>query len=248
MYENEEFDEIDIREIFLIIKNNLLPIIITPIVFAIIGAIVSFFLIAPVYEASTTIIVIQNNGTNQQLNKSDVDFSKSIIYTYAELAKSGTVIQNTRKSLNIEKLDKNLIKVSPVKDTQILKVAVQNTDPQLAQSIANQLVEEFTKEITRITKTDNVSVVDYANLPQNPIKPNKLMNTAIAGVLGAMLAVFAVFLKEYLDNTVKSEKDIEKITDISAIGLVPIFSEEASDAYGKVRSKRKSRFANFRSV
>lgn len=247
MYENEEFDEIDIREIFQIIKNNLLPIIVTPIVFAIVGAIVSFFLIAPVYEASTTIIVIQN-GTNQQLNKSDVDFSKSIIYTYAELAKSATVIENTRKSLNIEKLDPTLIKVSPVKDTQILKVAVQNTDAQLAQNTANQLVEEFTKEITRITKTDNVSVVDYAILPKNPIKPNKLMNTAISTVLGAMLAIFAVFLKEYLDNTVKSEKDIEKLTGISIIGLVPEFSEEVSDAYGKVRSKRKSRFANIRSV
>lgn len=237
MYE-EEFNEIDLREIFQIIRKYIALIIIIPIIFAAIGAAVSIFLIKPLYESSTTLIVIQDKGAEEEISKSDVDLSKSLIYTYAEMAKSYTVLDNTATSLNLDKLNKNSITVSPVKDTQILKVAVQNNDPVLARNIADTLVHEFTLEIQRITKTNNVAVVDYARLPQLPVKPNIIMNTAIAGILGGMVILLIVFLKEYLDNTVKTEKDIENLLGLSIIGAVPNFNQGGKQTYGKVSNKR----------
>ncbi|HOG63785.1 MAG TPA: Wzz/FepE/Etk N-terminal domain-containing protein, partial [Sedimentibacter sp.] len=127
MYE-EEFNEIDLVEIFKIIRKYLLLIIIIPMVFAGIGAVVSIYLIQPVYESSTTLIVREDKDAEEKISISDVNLSKSLVYTYAEMAKSYTVLDNTAKTLNIDKLDGNSITVSPVKDTQILKVAVQNTD------------------------------------------------------------------------------------------------------------------------
>ena len=237
MYE-EQFDEIDLREIFQILRKHLTLIIIIPIIFAAVGATVSIFLIDQVYESSTTLIVMQDKDAKEQISKSDVDLSKSLIYTYAEMAKSYTVLDNTAKALNIDRLNEKNITVSPVKDTQILKVTVQNKDPNLAKDIADTLVKEFTEEIQRITKTNNVSVVDYARLSQNPIKPNIMMNTLIAAILGAMLIVFIVFLKEYLDNTIKTEKDIENLLGISIIGAVPNFNLGGKQSYGKVSDKR----------
>lgn len=248
MYENEDYDVIDLREIFQILKKYILLLIIFPIVFAIAGALISIYLIDPVYEASTTLIVRQNKESNEEINITDVNLSKSLVYTYAEMAKSNTVLQNTRNSLNLIELDGKTITVSPVKDTQILKVAVQNTSPQLAMEIANTLVEEFTVEIVRITKTDNVAVVDYATLPENPIKPNKIMNTAISAILGEMILVMIIFLKEYLDNTIKTEKDIEKYLDVPVIGTIPNFNQGGKQAYGKVQSKRGSEVSHSRSL
>jgi len=223
MYE-EQFDEIDLREIFQIIRKYHIMIILIPLLFALIGALVSIYLIDPVYEASTTLIILQDKEAKEQISKTDVDLSKSLIYTYAEMAKSNTVIENTAKALNIDKLNKGDITVSPVKDTQILKVAVQHTNPALARDIADTLVVEFSAEIERITKTDNVSVVDYARVPLDPFKPNIMMNTAISGVLGAMLIIFTVFLKEYLDNTVKTDKDIESLLIIEKLRLYMRFA------------------------
>ncbi|MGD9569982.1 MAG: YveK family protein [Sedimentibacter sp.] len=252
MYENEEYDVIELREIFQILKKYIKILIIVPIVFAIVGALVSIYLIDPVYEASTTLIVRQNKDSNEEINITDVNLSKSLVYTYAEMAKSNTVLENTRSSLGLYEINGKSITVSPVKDTQILKVAVQNTNPQLAMDIANTLVEEFTTEIVRITKTDNVAVVDYATLPGNPIKPNKVMNTAIAGILGEMIVVLIIFLKEYLDNTIKSEKDIEKYLGISVIGTIPNFNQGVKQTYGKesgkVQSKRGSEISHSRSI
>lgn len=238
MYENEDYDVIELREVFLILKKHLALLIIVPIIFSIIGALISIYLIDPVYEASTTLIVRQNKETNEEINIGDVNLSKSLVYTYAEMAKSNTVLVNTRNSLGLAELNGNSITVSPVKDTQILKVAVQNTNPKLAMEVANKLVEEFTLEISRITKTDNVAVVDYATLPKGPVKPNKIMNTAIAAVLGEMIVLMIIFLKEYLDNTIKSEKDIDKYLGISVIGTIPNFNQGGGQTYGKSKRKR----------
>lgn len=248
MYENEEYDVIDLREIFQILRKYIAILIIVPVVFAIIGALVSIYFIDPVYESSTTLIVRQNKNSDEQISITDVNLSKSLVYTYAEMAKSKTVLENTKNSLELTELNGRNITVSPVKDTQILKVSVQNTDPKLAMDIANTLVEEFTDEIVRITKTDNVAVVDYATLPLEPIKPNKLMNTAIAAVLGEMILVMLIFLKEYLDNTIKSEKDIEKYLGISVIGTIPNFNQGGVQAYGKLQDKRRSKVSHSRSV
>lgn len=247
MYENEVYDEIDLREIFQILHKHIKSLIIVPIIFAIIGAAVSIYLIKPVYEASTTIIVRQEKDSNEEINIGDVNLSKSLVYTYAEMAKSRTVIDTTRDELGLESLSSNSITVSPVKDTQILRVSVQNTDKKLAMDIANTLVSKFTSEIVRITKTDNVAVVDYAVIPSNPIKPNKVMNTLIAAILGEMLVVLIIFLAEYLDNSIKTEKDIEKYLGIPVIGAIPNSNTGGKTSHGKHR-KKQSKLSYDRSI
>jgi capsular polysaccharide biosynthesis protein len=244
MYENEEYDGIELKEIFHIVKKHITYIIIVPIIFAILGAVISIYFINPVYEASTTLMVRQNKESKEEIDIGDVNLSKSLIYTYAEMAKSNTILENTRKSLNLEELNSKSITVLPVKDTQILKVAVENTNPQIAMDIANTLVEEFTFEIIRITKTDNVAVVDYAKMPENPIKPNKILNTAIAAILGEMIILLIIFLVEYLDNTIKTEKDIEKYLGITVIGTIPNFNQGGKQSYGKVHSEGQSEIAD----
>lgn len=225
MYENEKYDELNLKHIIQILRKRIKAILIVPIILAMAGAAVSVYIIHPVYESSTTIIVRQNKDSNEEISKTDVDLSKSLIYTYAEMTKSNTVLENTRLALNLAELDDDSIEVSPVMDTQILKVTVQNTDPKLAAEIADTLVNEFTKEIIRITKTDNVAVVDYATMPVDPVKPNIVLNTVIAAFFGEMIVLFAVFVAEYLDNTIKTEKDITKYLGLSVIGTIPDFTK-----------------------
>lgn len=238
-------DELNLREIIVILKKHIKILFAVPIVFSLIGVLVSIYVLDPVYESSTTIIVRQNILDGEEMSKTDVDLSKSLIYTYAEMAKSNTVLNNTKKSLNLESISRESISVLPVKDTQILEVKVHNKDPESAMNIANAIVVEFMLEVIRITKADNVAVVDYASFPSNPISPNVVMNTVISGMLGGMLALLTVFLMEYFDNTIKSEKDIEKHLKISSIGTISNFIQGGKQEYeyaeyGKVYGERSS--------
>lgn len=237
---NEEYDVIDLEEIIEILKKHIKWLIIIPLIFAVIAAVVSIWLIKPVYEASTTIIVRQDKGMDEEIDIGDVNLGKGLVYTYAEMARSNTVIENTRKRLELDKFDKSMITVSPVRDTQILKIAITNTNPVLAADIANTLVEEFTKEILRITRSNNVAVVDYAVVPMVPVKPDKMMNTVIAAVLGEILTVMLIFLREYMDKTVKTERDIEKYIGVPVIGSIPNFNQRSGNVYRKVYGKEGS--------
>jgi len=96
-----------------------------------------------------------------------------------------------------------------------------NTNPDLAASIANSMADEFSKAVIDIKKVDSVSIVDTAVTPTHPVKPNKKLNVLIAFVVGLMASVGLVFLLEYMDNTVKTSDDVEKLLGIPVLGVIP---------------------------
>ncbi|MDV2687403.1 GNVR domain-containing protein, partial [Alkalihalophilus lindianensis] len=80
-----------------------------------------------------------------------------------------------------------------------------------AAKIANKTAQVFQKEISKIMNIDNVSILAKAEVGdiQAPIKPQPLLNIAIAMVVGLMVGVGLAFLLEYFDNTIKTEQEIE---------------------------------------
>jgi len=75
--------------------------------------------------------------------------------------------------------------------------------------------------VIEIKKVDSVSIVDRATAPQDPIKPNKKMNVLIAFMVGLMISVGLAFVLEFLDNTIKTNKDVEKILGLPVLGMIP---------------------------
>lgn len=69
--------------------------------------------------------------------------------------------------------------------------------------------------------TNNVRILDKANVPLWPIAPRKKMNVMLGGLLGACLGVAAAFFLDYLDNTFRTPEDIEKYLGLSVLGVIP---------------------------
>lgn len=115
------------------------------------------------------------------------------------------------------------ISVTPQGDTQILQVSVQSKNPTLAQQYVGALVQSLKVVGAEKLGQDNIQLLDPATLPESPVAPNKTMNVAIAFVLGGMIAVFIAFLIEYLDTRVKRPEEIEQITGLPLIGIIPLY-------------------------
>jgi capsular polysaccharide biosynthesis protein len=224
----EKMEEtIDLREYFTIIKKRFWIIAIITIVAAAVSGAISFFVLSPVYEAKTTLIVSTDNTNPEQqtmVTGDQLNVTQKLAITYGEIIKSRTVLEPVIKELKLdttyEELS-NVVIVSPVKDTQIMSISVQDINANKAQDIANSIPNVFTKEVKRITKANNVEVIDEAVEPINPIKPNKVMNVAIAAVLGVMIGLFVVFVLEYMDKKIKTPQDIEKHLGLTILGVVP---------------------------
>ena len=218
-------ETIDLREYFSIIKKRFWIIALLAIISALISGVISFFMLNPVYEAKSTLIVNADKQAETQIVTGDqITVTQKLAVTYGEIIKSRIVLDDVIKNLKLENTYESLsgqITVSPVKDTQIISISVQDTNPQKARDIANEIPKVFEKEAKRITKANDVQVIDKAILPKNPIKPNKVMNVLIAFVLGTMIGLFVVFLIEYLDNKMKTPQDIEKHLGLSVIGVIP---------------------------
>ncbi len=70
----------------------------------------------------------------------------------------------------------------------------------------------------------NIQVVDQAEMPTSPYKPNKRLNLLLATVVGLFLGVGLAFFFEYLDNTVKTPEDVEQLIRLPSFGMVPEIS------------------------
>jgi capsular exopolysaccharide synthesis family protein len=74
--------------------------------------------------------------------------------------------------------------------------------------------------LARLQNTPNIVQIEPAARPEKPVRPRVLMNTALATVLGLMLAAAIVFLVEHLDDTLKDPDDIERVLGIPVLGFI----------------------------
>ncbi|WP_195932051.1 YveK family protein [Turicibacter sanguinis] len=216
--------EIDLKEIFGMLKKRWLMIVSITAAAVVIAGIISFFVLTPVYESSSTLLVSYKQNQESIMTYNDLTMSQKLVNTYSEIIKSRSISEEVLKKLDLDLTAEELsekISVSKVNDTEIIRVKVSDTDPEMAALIANTISDVFKKEIKNIMEIDNVSTIDTAKAPESPVKPNKLMNVAIASVLGAMVSVGLVFVLELLDRTYKTPTDVERHLGLPIIGAIP---------------------------
>ena len=221
--ENQEY-EIDLREIFGMLRKRWLMITSITLIAAILAAGVSFFVLKPQYEASTTMIVSYKQNQEAVMNATDLQMSQKLVETYTQIVKSERIADKVIKKLDLDLSTGALnskISVSQMGATEILKITIKDNDPELAALIANTEAEIFKQEINDMMKVDSVSTIDVAKVPGSPVAPNKVMNIAIATVLGMMVSVGLVFVLEFLDRTYKTPSDIERHLGLPILGAIP---------------------------
>ncbi len=217
---------LDLRDFFYILRKRTKLILVITLGCAIVSGVLSFFVIKPTYEATTTIIVGKpqaNEKANTQY--SDVMMYQNLVKTYAEIAKSASVAEKSSEKLNgkikPEVLQKT-VTITPQQGTQILQIKTMNNNREEAVNIVNKVAESFIDESKRVFPTGgDIQIMDKAKIPEKPLKPNKLLNVAIAFFIGLMASVGLTFVLEYMDSTIKTEDDIARYLDLPVIGIIP---------------------------
>lgn len=220
----QEYETIDLREILYLLKNNLLPIVASTVVCALLGLIVTLFLITPKYEASATMIVNSRQEQTANLTNDMITTAKNLVATYSIIVKSDTVLDTVIDQLGLdmdyEGLNKQ-VTVSAVDSTQVMKISVQDANPAQAKAIVQAITQVAPSIIQDKVEAGSVKVISDARVGDKPVSPNKKMNTAIAGLLGLVLSVGIIFLKEMLNNTFKNDDDIQKHLGFTVLGVIP---------------------------
>jgi capsular polysaccharide biosynthesis protein len=218
-------ETISLKGLFLTLKKRLSLIIIIAAIATATSGIVSYFLLTPIYQSSTQILVNQAKTEQQLYNYNEVQTNLQLINTYNDIIKSPAILD---KVIEQEKLDittgtlNGMITVGSEADSQVVNITVQNENPQKAADIANAIATTFKSEISTLMNVDNVNILTKAQIGENasPINPKPVLNMAIALVVGLMAGVGLAFLLEYLDNTIKTEQDIENQLGLPVLGAI----------------------------
>jgi capsular polysaccharide biosynthesis protein len=227
-----EEETISLRELFAVLKKRFALIVIVTLLATIVSGVVSYTVLKPVYKASTQILVSQAAaGSIASLAGISLDTDAKFIETYNVILKSPYILDQVIKELDLDTTAQGLngsVSVTQEGKSQVVSIAVENHDPAEAVIIANEIASVFQKEITPLMRINNIHILSPAELPEHPtpIKPQPMLNMAIAFVVGLMASVGIAFLLEYLDNTIKSEQDIEKLLGLPVLGAVSDLSSE----------------------
>ncbi|EGT4138799.1 capsular biosynthesis protein [Clostridium perfringens] len=223
-----EENTISLQEIAYALKKRWKLIALITIAATLVSAILSFFVIKPQYEAKTKLFIgKQETQDNNAYNNSDVMMYQQLMKTYAELVKTSDLVTKAVKSVGlnynqeeIKGILKNL-NATPSAETQILDLSYKGGNPKDVLKVTEAITNEFISESKELIPNGNVQVIQKAQLPEHPVRPNKKLNILIAFVLGLMVGVGVVLLLEYLDNTFKSREELEKTLELPIIGTIP---------------------------
>lgn len=108
-----------------------------------------------------------------------------------------------------------------------------------------------TVKLARLQNTPNVVQIEPAVAPDAPIRPRPLLNSLLAAAIGLLLAAGFAFLIEYLDDTLKTPEDIERVLGLSVIGYIakmdyPVKGERGMYVVKQPRSPVSEAFRSLR--
>lgn len=220
----------ELHEYLQIFRKRWALIVAITLISTVTSAVLSYFVIKPTYKADISVIIgkQENDPSAPKINYNDVMMYQKLVKTYSEFAKSRTVAEDVINKMNLNiKVEalQSMISVSPKGDTEFLTITVKSKDPKTAMNIANQLAKSLKEVSANVKKIDNVVLLDDAQLPTTPDNPKPLLNIIIAFFIGVMVSIGLAFLIEYMDNTVKTPEEIEKLIGMPVIGIIPFVSE-----------------------
>ena len=202
------------------------------IVMGLVGSYVyTYYIQVPIYRSQTSLVLTKTNGSTT-ITQNDINLNKNLVSTYREIIQSRRILDKVIKNLDLDVDYKELaqnVSVDSVNDTELIVISVYNKDNKLAKKIADEIANVFKTEITTIYNIENVSIIDKALVSNTSYNVNVVKQFILGAGIGFVLSSLILLIRFYLDDTVKSEEDIEKKLGLSVLGKVPKYKNKKGD-------------------
>lgn len=214
--------------------------------------------IQPTYTAETKLfLATQNSGSVQELQQVN-NFGQDRVQSYAQIVTTPAVLQPAIESLGLETSPGQLasrITANAGVNTVLLTIRATNPSPVQAAAIAQAVSESLIKVIDQLespsaggTPPVRLSVVTPATAPSTPSAPNTRLNLVIGALLGFVIGLGAVVLRNVLNTKVKGELDLRRITDAPILGGIAYDSDAAKKPLLTQFAPQSARAESFRQI
>lgn len=237
--ENQNELEIDLLELFYYLKKKILIIAIAFVACAVLGFVGTKLFITPTYTATTRIYVMKQDDGNG-VAYSDFQVAAQFVNDYMVLITGRNVTEEVIEILDLNMTSgalQNKITVSAETNTRVLDISVRDTDPQRAADIANCVREIASVQLQEIMYVDAVNLVYAADVPKEPSSPSVMRNTVLAAALGLIAAVGVLAVIFILDDSIRTEEDVERYLGLGTLGVIPVSEDFGTGNKSKIAAR-----------
>lgn len=241
---NDEI-EIDLLHLVKLLWNKAWLIVISMVLFGAFMFSYAMFFITPLYQSTAKMYVnnssIKVGSTSFSISSSELTAAKTLLDLYVEILKTRTTLEEVIRRAELEYTYEQLapmITAGPVNGTEIFRITVTNSDPDLAEKIADTIVEVLPDRIAEIVDGSSVRLVDHAVRADRRSSPDYSRYAAIGMATGAVLSCIGIILFDLMDTSVRSEEYLaQKYDDIPVLAVVPDIRSTQKRSYGYYKSK-----------
>ena len=222
----ENVTEIDLIELFFALLDHWKLLIVAAIMGAVVLAGYYGMFVRPSYSATTEMYI---TNTDSVISLQDLQIGTQLTEDYKTIITSRAVLNRVIDDLQLNtdfKQLRKLITVNNPSGTHIIRTTVTTSDIETSKNIANDLLGVSIDSIFQIIGTGEPTVIEYSEVEAvENVTPSLKKYIAIGGVLGVILAMAIVVIGVLMDNTIKTEDDVEKYVKLPVLAAVPHFEE-----------------------
>lgn len=241
MYEADDEIEIDLLEVFYALRSKLWAIMLAFVVGGAVAALYSKVILTPMYSSTTMVYILSKETTLTSL--ADLQIGSQLTKDYRVVTTSRPVLQEVIDKLGLtmkyEDLE-SVITLDNPSDTRILSITAVHPDPVCAKAIVDQVAKVSSEHIANIMEMTPPKVIEEGIVADTPYSPHMKKNAVIGAVAAALLVSGLIVLRVIMNDTIRTEEDVERYLQLSVLSSVPERQEEA-DNRKKKKHKRIGR-------
>lgn len=240
--DNDEM-EIDLIQLLLALKQRIWAILAAAVICGAIAGAYTKLVMTPQYRSTAMVYILSKETTLTSL--ADLQIGSQLTKDYKVIVTSRPVledvIQQMNLSLNYNQL-KNKITIDNPTDTRILSITVEDPDPLLAKELVDAVAQTSSEYIGDIMEMVPPKTIEQGAVATHQSSPSTQKNVMMGALIGIVLVCGLVTLEFILNDTIKTEEDVERYLGISVLASVPKREDENlkdKEAEAKNRSSKK---------
>ena len=220
---NEEL-QIDLGQLFSLLKKNLKLIIASTVVVAVLALAFTYFLVDKKY-ASTAKIFITPKVTEGAIDSTSLNSNKNMVNNYIEMLQGETILIEVAKAVGEDNFQtvKNSLSISNPSNSEMIDIKATTKDATLSQQIVHNTITIFFQNMKETMNIENLVIVDNPKVNDTAVSPNIIMNTLIGAMLGLMGSCGVVFITYLFDKRLRTREEAENFLGIPVLVEVPWF-------------------------
>ena len=234
-YEENDEIQIDLLELLEALRRRIWLILLALVLGGGVGVAYTKLVMTPIYSSTAMVYMLSKETTLTSL--ADLQIGSQLTNDYRVMVTSRPVLQEVIDNLGLDTdyigLRGQLSLDNPA-DTRILSITVADPDPARAKAIVDEVARVSSNYIADIMEMVPPKIIEDGVVPESPSSPSARRNGAVCALLFGMAVCGVICLRVILNDTIRSEEDVQRYLGLTVLAAIPREDEEGDKGkYGR---------------